>query len=58
MLDDKSDNVLKNALIAIYNMSGKNSLINIIEDNTIFSVRAKDEARKLLDEIKEYEDDL
>ena len=52
-LKDTDEEVIKNAVIALYNLKGKEALFEILKDETL-PIAAKDEA----DEIyREYEDE-
>lgn len=53
MLEDLDDEVKKNALIALYNMVGREILDEIVEDTAKYSQFLKDEAQNIIDE---YED--
>lgn len=52
MLEDLDDEVKKNALVALYNMQGREILDEVIADTKIFSEFLKQEAQSL---IEEYE---
>lgn len=52
MLEDLDDEVKKNALIALYNMVGKDILDEVIEDTTKYSQFLKEEAENIM---REYE---
>lgn len=52
MLDDLDEEVRKNALIALYNMNGREILVEIIADKK-YSQSVKDEAQGLIDEYEE-----
>lgn len=57
MLDDLDEEVRKNALIALYNMSGKSILEEVIEDKK-YSESVKQEAKDLLEEYENDDEDL
>lgn len=53
MLDDLDDEVKKNALIALYNLVGKEILDEVIADTKIYSDFLKQEAQSMIDEYEE-----
>lgn len=57
MLEDLDDEVKKNALIALYNMVGKDILDEVIEDTQKYSQFLKDEAENLMNEYELDEND-
>ncbi len=56
MLYDTDDEVRKNAVIALYNLEGKDALIRIISDETL-DVSCKEEAQDVLLEVDEDTED-
>lgn len=56
MLYDADDEVRKNAVIALYNLEGKDALIRIISDETL-DVSCKEEAQDVLLEVDEDTED-
>jgi len=54
MLFDSDEEVKRNAVIAMYNIGGEDSMHEIISDVN-YSQICKDEARNLLDNIEDYE---
>lgn len=56
MLYDTDDEVKKNAVIALYNLEGKDALIRIISDETL-DVSCKEEAQDVLLEVDEDTED-
>lgn len=55
-LNDHDDEVKKNALIALYNMTGID-ILNHVLDNNNYSEFVKNEARSLIEEYEECEED-
>lgn len=53
MLEDLDDEVKKNALIALYNMNGRDILDEVLADKVKYSAFLKEEAQSMMDE---YED--
>lgn len=53
MLEDLDDEVKKNALIAVYNMVGREILDEVIDNDKKYSLYLKEEAQSMIDE---YED--
>lgn len=53
MLEDLDDEVKKNALIALYNMVGKDILDEVLGDKVKYSIYLKEEAQSLMDEYEE-----
>lgn len=53
MLEDLDDEVKKNALIALYNMNGREILDEILEDKVKYSEFLKQETRNLIEEYEE-----
>lgn len=56
MLYDTDEEVRKNAVIALYNLEGRDALIKIISDETL-SVDCANEAQNVLLEVDEEEDE-
>ena len=56
MLYDTDDEVRRNAVIALYNLEGKDALIRIISDETL-DVSCKEEAQDVLLEVDEDTED-
>lgn len=56
MLKDKDDEVVGNAVIALYNLEGKDAMTEILECEG-HSIAARDEAQRVLDEYESDEDD-
>ena len=55
-LKDDNEEVQKNALIALYNLEGRDVLDNVLMDNQ-YSLFLKQEAQDLIDEYEDYEDE-
>lgn len=53
MLEDLDDEVKKNALIALYNMTGKDILDEVLADDYKYSAFLKEEAQSMMDEYEE-----
>ena len=51
-LDDNNEEVIKNVVIALYNLKGREALLEIMEDKNI-KQSAKDEAKELYEEYEE-----
>lgn len=56
MLEDLEDEVKKNALIALYNMKGREILDEVINDNKKYSPFLKEEAKNMIDEYEDSEE--